>query len=212
MLTLYYSPGACSMASHIGLEESGAPYQTKLIALGKGEQHSPDYLKINPRARVPALQIEDGSVLVENTAILTYLALRFPEKALLPREPFAQARAISMMAWLSNSVHPAFTHINRPERFTAEQSAFAGLKEMGRKSFWSALSEIDGLVTGKTWMQGDQFTVCDPYALVFYGWGVRAELPVKDLTHYTAWKDRMLQRPAVRKILEREQNILVKAA
>lgn len=212
MLTLYYCSGACSMASHIGLEESGAQYRTQPIALAKGEQRTPDYLKINPRGRVPALKLEDGSVILENTGILTYLARRFPEKALLPMDPAAMARAVSMMAWLSNSVHPAFTHINRPERFTDEHSAFAGLKEMGRKSFWSALTEIDGLVTGKTWMQGDQFTVCDPYALVFYGWGARIELPVKELQHYTAWKDRMLQRPAVRKILEREQNILLQAA
>jgi glutathione S-transferase len=82
----------------------------------------------------------------------------------------------------------------------------------GKKTFWEGLQEIDGIVAGKKWMQGDQFTACDPYALVFYGWGARIELPVKDLKNYTAWKDRMLERPAVRKVLEREQNILLKAA
>jgi glutathione S-transferase len=212
MLTLFYSPGACSMASHIGLEEAGAAFETKLVALAKGEQRTPDYLKINPRGKVPALRLDDGSVLVENTAILVYLGRRFPEKGLLPKDPVAEARCISMMAWLSNWVHPAFTHIFRPERFAEDPNAVASVKETGKKNFWAALQEVDGLVAGKKWMQGDQFTGCDPYALVFYGWGARIELPVKELKNYTGWKDRMLERPAVRKVLEREQNILLKAA
>jgi glutathione S-transferase len=212
MLTLFYGPGACSMASHITIEECGASYEAKQVALAKAEQKTPEYLKINPRGKVPALRLDDGSVITENTAILTYLAKRFPEKNLFPKDVAAEARCISMMAWLSNTVHPAFTHILRPERFSEDQSAFPSIKEMGKKNFWGALQEIDALVAGKKWMQGEQFTTCDPYALVFYGWGARVELPVKDLKDYTAWKNRMLERPAVRKILEREQNILLKAA
>jgi glutathione S-transferase len=212
MLTLYYSPGACSMASHISLEESGAPFEGKLVALAKGEQKTPEYLKINPRGKVPALKLDDGSVLTENTAILTYLGQRYPDKGLLPKDPVAAARCVSMMAWLSNSVHPAFTHIFRPERFSDEQSALPGIKDAGKKTFWAALQEVDGIVAGKKWMQGDQFTACDPYTLVFYGWGTRVELPVKELKNLAGWKDRMLERPAVRKVLEKEQNILLKAA
>ena len=212
MLTLYFSPGACSMASHIGLEESGASYEAKQVLLAKGEQKTPDYLKINPRGKVPAVKLDDGGVLTENTAILAYLAKRFPEKNLLPKDPAAEARCLSMMAWLSNTVHPAFTHVFRPERFSEDAGAAEGIRAAGKKTFWGLLQEIDGLVAGKQWMQGAQFTTCDPYALVFYGWGTRAEMPVKELRNYTAWKDRMLQRPAVHKILEREQNILLKAA
>lgn len=212
MLTLFYSPGACSMASHIGLEECGASFELRPVALAKGEQRSAEYLKINPRGKVPALRLEDGSVLTENTAILTYLGLSFPEKGLLPKDPAALGRCVSMMAWLSNIVHPAFTHIFRPERFCEDEAAQGGVKATGKKNFWAALQEVDGLVAGKTWMQGDAFTACDPYALVFYGWGKRIELPVKDLANYTAWKHRMLERPAVRKVLEKEQNILTKAA
>ena len=70
MLTLYYSPGACSMASHIGIEETGAPYVEKPVMLAKGEQRTPEYLKINPRGKVPALSV-DGRIITENTAILT---------------------------------------------------------------------------------------------------------------------------------------------
>lgn len=211
MVTLYYSPGACSMASHIGLEESGEPYETKLVALAKGEQRSEAYLKINPRGRVPALVVGDG-VLTENTAILTYLARRHPEAKLLPTDPFQEARCISTMVWFSTTVHPSFTHINRPERFAEDPAAHPTLKETGRKAFWANCQEINGLLKGKDWMMGAQYTVCDPYALVFYGWGVRIGLPMKELAAYTASKDRMLRRPAVRKILEREQNPLLTAA
>ena len=207
-LAFYYSPGACSLASHITLEESGAPYEAHKILIAKDENKTEAYLKINPRGKVPALAI-DGAVLTENTAILTYLAKTYPQANLMPKDPLGEARCISMMAWLSNTVHPCFTHIFRPYRFSEDESAHPGIKDMGRKSFFANLEEIDRLLQGKTWQQGSQFTTCDPYALVFYAWGFRAEMPVTGLKNYTAWKDRMLQRPAVRKILEREKNVLV---
>ncbi|HTZ78491.1 MAG TPA: glutathione S-transferase N-terminal domain-containing protein [Stellaceae bacterium] len=209
MLTLYYGAGACSMASHIAIEESGAPYESKPVALADGEQKTEAYLKINPRAKVPALKLDDGSVLTENTAILSYLALSYPDKKLWPKDPAGEARCISHMAWLSNLVHPSFTHISRPERFAEDASTHPAIKETGRKNFWTFLQEIDGIIGDKQWVQGDQFTVCDPYTLVFYGWGKRIKLPMEELKHYTAWKDRMLARPAVRKILEREKSILL---
>ena len=209
MLMLYFSPGACSMASHIGLEETGAPYEAKPTLLAKGEHKTEAYLKINPRGKVPALSV-DGEVITENTAILTYLAKRFPEKKLLPANALEEARCISMMAWLSNTVHPAYRQIMRPERFAEDEAAHAAVKETGRKTFFAACEEIDSLLEGKEWIMGSQYTVADPYALVFYGWGVRAALSMNELGAYTAWKDRMLLRPAVRKILEKEQNVLVK--
>jgi glutathione S-transferase len=211
MLTLYYSPGACSLASHITLEESGANYESHPIMLSKGEHKTEAYLKINARGKVPALKIDD-QVLTENTAILTYLAKTYPQANLMPKDPLGEARCISTMAWLSNTVHPCFTHIFRPERFSDDPAAHAGLKEVGKRSFFANLQEVDRLLAGKQWLQGAQFTTCDPYALVFYSWGFRSEMPVNELKNYTAWKERMVQRPAVRKILEREQNPLVKAA
>jgi len=211
MLTLYYAPGACSMASHITLEECGAQYEPKLLAMAKAEQRSETYLKVNPRGKVPALDV-NGTVLTENLAILTYLALTHPDKKLLPDDPFQRAKCLSHMAYLGNTVHPAFTHFVRPERFTEDANAAAATKAMGKKTFWGLLGEIDGLLAGKDWVMGSQFTVADPYTLVFYGWGVRAELPVGDLKNYTAFKERMLKRPAVRKVLEREQSPLLKAA
>lgn len=211
MLKLYFSPGACSMASHIGIEETGAPYEEKPTLLAKGEHKTEAYLKINPRGKVPALEV-DGRVIVENTAILTYLAKRFPEKKLLPADPLDEARCISNMAWFSNTLHPGYGHYFRPERFIEGEAGVPAVKEMGRKTFYAGLQEVDAMLQGKAWIMGDQYTVADPYALVFYGWGVRAGLDMNALGAYTAWKERMLERPAVRRILESEQNVLVKPA
>lgn len=211
MLTLYFSPGACSMASHIALEEAGAAYEERPTLLAKGEQRTDAYLRINPRGKVPAL-VADSHVITENTGILTYLARTFPDKKLLPADPVGEAHCIGTMAWFSNTVHPAYQRYARSERFAEGEAAQAAVKESGRKAFRDALSEIDRLLGTKQWMMGSQYTVADPYALVFYGWGVRAGLPMSEFRNYTAWKDRMLARPAVRKILESEKNVLVQPA
>ena len=208
MLALYFSPGACSMASRIGLAESGAQYEERPTMLAKGEHKTEAYLKVNPRGKVPALAVDD-KVLTENTAILTYIARRFPEKKLLPSDPLEEARAISTMAWLSNSVHPPFTHTIRAERFAEDPVAHPSVKETGKKTFLEQLKEIDGMLAGKQWIMGDQFSVVDGYALVFYQWGLRAGLPMKELKNYTAWKDRMVARPAVHKVLESEKSVIL---
>ena len=128
---------------------------------------------------------------------------------LMPSDPVGRARAISLMAWFSNNVHPAFTHIGRPERFATDVATHENIKATGRDNFLAALREIDGMLAGRTWILGDAFSAVDGYALVFYGWGKRIGLPVEDLKNYTAWKDRMLARPAVRRVLEREQSVLL---
>jgi len=206
MLTLYFSPGACSLASHIGLEETGAPYEAKPILLAKGQQRTEEYQKINPRGKVPALSV-DGKILVENTAILTYLARRFPEKKLMPTDPAEEARGIGTMCWFSSIVHPSYQRVNRPERFAEGEAAHAGVKENGRKSFWANCQEIDSMFRGNEWIMGSDYTLVDPYALVFYGWGVRGGFPMSELSAYPPWRERMLKRPTVRKIVEAEHKI-----
>ena len=201
MLTLYYGPGACSMAAHIVLEESGETYTPQKVNLAGGEQRSADYLKINPHARVPALRLDDGETISENTAILPYLGKRFK---LWPTDAKAETRALSLIGWFASSVHAAHAHVGRPERYTADESAFPGIKEAGLKTFHSCLQEIDGLFAGRQWL-ADSYSVLDPYAFVFYTWGVRRELPMSALKNYTAFKDRMVARPAVQRVLEDEK-------
>ena len=206
MMTLYFSPGACSLASHIGLEETGAPYEIKPILLAKRQQRTEAYLKINPRGKVPALSV-DGKILVENTAILTYLARRFPEKRLMPTDPAEEARCIGTMCWFSSVVHPSYQRFHRPERFADGEQAQAAVKENGRKLFWANLQEIDSMIQGNDWVMGREFTAVDGYALVFYGWGLRSGFPVTELSAYTAWQERMMKRPTVKKSVESEENV-----
>jgi glutathione S-transferase len=208
MLTLYYSPDACSMAAHIALEETGTPYMLQLVSIPKGEQQSPDYLNVNPRGKVPALRTDEG-VLTETVAILTYIARSFPQAQLLPEEPLGMARCLSHMAYLSNTVHPAFTHIVRPDRFATDQAVHENLKATGRENAWKLLQEIDSLLAGKEWVLGSNYTAADPYTLAIYGWGKRHGMPVEELANYTAFKERMLQRPPVRTVLERERSRLL---
>jgi glutathione S-transferase len=206
MMTLYFSPGACSLASHIGLEETGAPYEIKPILLAKGQQRTEEYKKINPRGKVPALSV-DGKIMVENTAILTYLARRFPDKKLMPADPADEARCIGTMCWFSSVVHPSYQRFHRPARFAEAEAAHAAVEETGRKSFWANLQEIDSMLQANDWIMGREFTVVDGYALVFYGWGARSGFPMKELRAYTVWQERMMQRPTVRKSVESEESV-----
>lgn len=205
-MTLFFSPGACSLASHIGLEETGAPYELKPVLLAKGQQRTEEYLKINPRGKVPALNV-DGKVLVENTGILTYLARKFPASKLLPADDADAGRCVGMMCWFSSVVHPSYQRLHRPERFAEGEAALAGVKENGKKMFFANLQEIDGMIQGNDWVMGNEFTAVDPYALVFYGWAARSGLPVAELKHYTAWRERMMNRPTVRKSVEDEEKV-----
>ena len=201
MLTLYFTPGACSMAAHIVLEESGEKYEGKRVDLANGEQRSEAYLKINPQGRVPALRLDNGEPLAENTAILPYLGKRF---GLWPSDPVAEAKALSLIGFFAASVHPAHAHIGRPERYAADPAAFPTLKETGLKAFHDYLQQVDRLLAGREWFS-EKYSVVDPYGFVFYTWGVRRELPVRELKNYTALKDRMLARPAVQRVVEQEK-------
>jgi glutathione S-transferase len=200
MLTLFYAPGACSMAAHIVLEESGEKYEPKRMDLAKGEQKTPEYMKIHPLGRVPALKLDDGAPLAENTAILPFLGKRF---GLWPTDPIKEARALSAIGFFASSVHPANTHVVRPERFTEDKSAFPGLQAMGKKSFHEYLKQIDGMYAGREWLS-DKYSVLDAYAFVFYVWGARRELPMAELKNYSGLKDRMLKRLAVQRVVADE--------
>src|SRR3970282_2297879 len=108
MLTLFYAPGACSMAAHIALEESGEKYEPKRMDLSKGEQKTPDYMKIHPLGRVPALKLDDGSPLSENTAILPFLGKRF---GLWPAHPVKEGQGLAGIGFFSSTGPPAHARI-----------------------------------------------------------------------------------------------------
>jgi glutathione S-transferase len=206
---LYYSPGACSMAPHIVLEELGLSYRTELVSVAKGDTVREPYLAINPKGRVPALLIPgETKVLTEVPAILTYLAHQRPLSRLLPTDdPLFEARSLEWLAWLSGWLHGVgFALLWRPGRFSLDTSQHEMLQAMGRQTIRAAFVEIERQLTdGREWAMPGQYSVLDPFLLVFYRWGNRIGLNMRtDYPTWTSITDRVAKRPAVRRVLESE--------
>jgi glutathione S-transferase len=204
-LVLYYTPGACSMASHIALEESGLAFEGRHVG-PDGNVARADYLEVNPRGTVPAL-LADGAMLTENIAILRFIAGLAPR--LLPDDDWSQALCFSRMAWFASSVHIAFRQTRRPERFASDPQAFDSVREVGHLAFRAALSDIDGMLQGREWIVGDRFSVADAYALVFYEWGLSNRYDMSVFPSFAAFRDRCVARPAVKRILTREHSLIL---
>jgi glutathione S-transferase len=202
-IKLYYAPGACSFASHIALEETGLPYETQKLDLAAGDQRKPEYLALNPRGRVPTCVV-DGRVITENVGIMSYFAGGYPRAKIWPEDTWHQALAVSTMAWLSNTVHTTYGHIVRAARYADDADAQEKIKAKARTSYEGYLREIDGLLAGKKWCIGDRYSCVDGYLLVFYRWGNRAKMPVREMKNYSALADRVLARPAVKKVMADE--------
>jgi glutathione S-transferase len=202
-IKLYYAPGACSFASHIALEETGLPYETVRLNLQQGDQRKPEYLALNPRGRVPTVVV-DGQVLTENVGILTYFAGGYPKANIWPKDTWHQAKAVSTMAWLANTVHTTFAHLFRAERYADGEQAREAIKAKAREMYWSQLQEIDGLLAGRKWAVGSSYSVVDGYLLVFYRWGNRNQFPIRTLANYSALMERVMARPAVKKVMTDE--------
>ncbi len=209
MLRLYYCPYACSMAAHVALEEAGATFETVKINIFTGEQFKPGFIEINPRARVPALRFDDGRVLLESTAILGWVGHAYPAAGLLGPDLLEQARTIATCAWLSGTVHPTFKQFIHPEQVVADEALHAAVKTKAKEVYWTQLQEIDALLADRPWIMGDLFTVADAYALVFWPWGRELGLPIHELTNIAAMKNRLIERPAARRALEREKSVLL---
>lgn len=202
-IKLYYAPGACSLASHIALEEVGVPYETVRLNLAEGDQRKPEYLKLNPRGRVPTCVV-DGHVITENVGIIAYFAGGYPQAGIWPRDTWHQALAISTMAWLSNTVHACYGHLVRPARYADDDPSRESIRTKARVMYEDYLREIDGLLAGRKWAIGERYSVVDGYLLVFYRWGNRQKMPVRDMRNYSALIERVMARPAVKKVMADE--------
>lgn len=203
MLKLFYSPGACSLVTHIALEESGADYEAVRVTLAEGEHQKPEYLEINPHARVPALATAHG-VVTENIAILNLIADLFEAPGSVPRDdPIAAAHCNRLLGWFASSVHISFAQIWRGERFTEDSSLHDAIKQGGLKALEKQFAEIDQK-SGEGWLVADQFTAADSYALTFFRWGRRIGMDMGIYPRWSALLERVLERPAVQRALEQE--------
>lgn len=201
MLQLYYAPGACSIAAHIILEESGEAYETQRISIEKGENKTAEYLKLNPFGRVPTLVLDDGTPLTENVAIIPYLGKRFD---LWPADPSQEAKALSVVGFLASNLHPTLAHVGRPERYTDMSSCQENVRAIGRKSLLNQLGILNGMYDGKQWLAND-YSVLDAYVFFFVAWIARHNVPSEGLNNIRALTKRMLERPGVQAVLTKEQ-------
>ena len=205
MYTLYYSPGACSMAVHIVLEELGVPYTLQLVSVRSRDHEHPDYLKINPKGRVPALDV-DGQILTEVGAILPYLANAHPRAGLLPVDPLARARVQELIAWLSSDVHAAYKQVWRAERFSIHEDDYPAIRAKGKVNVSSFIGDINTLLSdGRTYATGDLYTVADPYLLVYYGWARSVGIPLDQYPAFGTYVARLLKnRPVIAAVMQAE--------
>lgn len=206
---LFHSPGACSLAPHIVLEELGVPYEPVRVVIAEGANSKPEYLAVNPRGRVPALWIGDESgdrVLTEAMAIMVYLARRHPEPSLLPTDLEGFARALEWMGWLGTVMHQTGVRtVFRPERFTTDATAAPGIAAKGREFIRTGYADIEQRLAGRHSALDGGFSAVDAYLLVFYRWGNRCGLAMRsDFPEYTRLMDEVRARPAVKRVVERE--------
>jgi glutathione S-transferase len=206
MLKLFYAPSACSLAPHIALEEAGADYEAVLVNFAEGEQRSPDYLRINPKGRVPAL-VTDRGVLTENPAILAYIAQTFPDAKLADNDDrFAFADMQAFNGYLSSTVHIAFAHSFRTERYANDAAAIAGMKAKAPALVSTAFNLIEErLSDGRPFVHGEAYTVSDLYLFVMTRWLERDSMPGVDRFPFCkTHMHRLNARPAVQRALEHE--------
>ena len=203
-MKLYYAPGACSLGIHVLLEEIGKPYETATVKLMEGAQYKPEFTAINPKSKVPTLVRDDGSVLTEFPAIAYWLARTNPQSGLLPDDPDTQARVFEAMDYVVATLHmQGFARMFRPENFSPKPEDAEAVKAKGREIFEKGLALVDKALAGKEYLGGASLSIADAALFYVEFWAagrMKMTLPPNCAAHY----QRMLARPAVRKVMQAE--------
>lgn len=202
-MKLYYSPGACSLAAHIILEEIGHPFETQLVNTMDGSTDSEAYLNISTKGRVPALE-HDGQVITEVSAILIYLAMSNPRSQLVASTTLGIARTIEWMNWLASIHASTVAQTWRTERFSAEPSAYPGIQQKGMENLRDTYEQIDLKLNGLEWAVEGRYSIADAYLLVFFRWGNRLGLDMSEYEHWKEHAERLQSRAAVKIVLATE--------
>lgn len=206
MLKLYYAANSCALATHIALEEVGADYSTQRIEFAKEQQKSPEFLKINPKGRVPAL-VTDRGILTETPAMLVYVAQSFPAAGLAPMDdPFAFAEMQSFNAYLCSHLHVAHAHRMRGHRWVDadDAHAIAAMKRKVPESVGGAFELIERDMLKGPWVMGDTYTICDPYLFTLAQWLEADGVDPARIPRVVDHRRRMSERPSVKKAIAEE--------
>ena len=194
-MKLFYSPGACSLADHIALSESGLPYDLEKVDLkAKRTENGADYSAINPKGYVPALQLDGGEVLTENIAILGYVGSKAP--ALLPSDGLPHWRVLEMASFISTELHKSFKPFFSPAATEAERAA-------ARETLGKRFAFLVDALGSRSFIVGDTMSIADCYLFVMLSWamaGAKLDVPAP----LKSYHERLKQRPAVAKALGEE--------
>lgn len=170
MLKLYYAKGTIAVASLIALEEAGADYEPVRLDFSATQQRSPEYARVNPKGRVPAL-VTDRGILTETPAILAYVAALYPQAGLAPRDdPFAFAQMQSFNAYLGSTVHVAHAHRLRGRRWVDDEAAVEAMQRKVPQTMAECFSLIEAEYLQGPWVMGADFTVADAYLYAISCW------------------------------------------
>lgn len=191
-MKLYYSPGACSLAAHIALRESGVTFDLEKVDLVQHKTASGgDYYRINPKGYVPALKLDDGGVLSEAGVVLQYIADKKPESGLAPKPgTMERYRLMEWLTFISSEIHKTFTPFFHPE---------AGSKDAAKAQLAKRFDYVEKQLAGKPWLMGDTFTVADAYLFVVTNW---TNIHGIDLSKWPKLKDFMARVKARQKVQE----------
>lgn len=203
-MLLYYTPHTCALASHIALEEAGARFALKRVDFAKNEQRSPDYLRLNPKARVPAL-VTDRGVLTETPAILAFVAQSFPHARLAPLDdPFAFAEVQAFNSYLCSTVHVAHSHRMRGYRWADDPAAIEAMKKKVPQSVGECFAIIEHEMLRGPWVLGDAYTICDMYLFTLAQWLEADGVDPGGIPRVLAHRRRVSERPAVARAIAAE--------
>lgn len=205
-VVLYYAPYTCALAPYITLTEAGCPFEVQLINMRKKQQMTADYMKLNPKHKVPTLVV-DGKPLTENVTIHMWVARTYPQAKLLPTEPWAELQAISMLAWVASGIHPYLARINTPSKVTDVPNMEDNIKKLATATVMECFGIADNLLSGKDYFFGN-FTAPDAHFFWAMRRGQQLGLDFSPFKNCVAHHQRMLARPSVQKLVAFEKATL----
>ena len=195
-MKLYYSPGACSQAPHIILHEAGLPHDSaKVDVRAKKLEDGSDYLQINPKGSVPALELDDGQVLTENAVILQYIADHAGAFELLPQPgDLRRYRVLEWVNFVATELHKSFGPLFNP-------AAGEETKQMARDLIAKKLDFVEQQIRDEPYLLGRQFTLPDAYLFVILGWTGKMRIDLDRWPRLAAFRERVAQRESAREVL-----------
>ena len=204
-LILYYAPNACSLVPDVTPTEAGASFEVRPLNFRKSEHMAPEYLRINPKHKVPVLVIDDAP-LTENVAIHVWIARNFPTAKLLPTQPMQELQAISLLAWCASGIHPFLSRINSPARVCDLTGAEESIRRLAAQQLFENYKIADDMLANREWFF-DHFTAVDAHFFWCFRRGTQFNLDLSQFKNCIAHFERMQQRPSVRKLLAYEQEV-----